>query len=62
MKHFSYGILLFLLWLRLVQIADRNLDIAIIFEDDAKFLPNYRKKLARLFKEAKRVDLDWDLM
>jgi len=42
--------------------VERNLDKAVIFEDDVVFEKNGRQKLADLVDELQRLDLDWDLV
>lgn len=42
--------------------VDRKLETGLVFEDDIRFEPYFRQKVNALVDEAKRLQLDWDLM
>ena len=44
------------------QILDRNLQMALILEDDIRFEPHFRHKLTNLMEEVERLSIEWDLM
>ena len=44
------------------QMVDMQLDKALIFEDDVRFQPNFKRRVLRLMEEVEQVELDWDMM
>uniref|UniRef100_A0A7N6BH72 Glycosyl transferase family 25 domain-containing protein n=1 Tax=Anabas testudineus TaxID=64144 RepID=A0A7N6BH72_ANATE len=40
----------------------RRMDKALIFEDDARFQANFKRRVLRLMDEVEQVELDWDII
>lgn len=44
------------------QVVANGYRSVIVFEDDIRFEPYFRRKLDNLLLEMKRLNLDWDLV
>uniref|UniRef100_A0A7N6BHD2 Glycosyl transferase family 25 domain-containing protein n=1 Tax=Anabas testudineus TaxID=64144 RepID=A0A7N6BHD2_ANATE len=44
------------------EIVDTQMDKALIFEDDARFQANFKRRVLRLMDEVEQVELDWDII
>ncbi|KAJ1133696.1 hypothetical protein NDU88_000174 [Pleurodeles waltl] len=44
------------------EIVERQLDTALVFEDDVRFQAFFKRRLARLMEEITSAKLDWDLI
>lgn len=44
------------------QIVERQLDSALVFEDDVRFQGFFKRRLARLMEDIASMELDWDLI
>ncbi|XP_075434672.1 inactive glycosyltransferase 25 family member 3 isoform X2 [Ascaphus truei] len=44
------------------QIAERQLDVTLVFEDDVRFQSFFKRKMIRLMEDVRSAHLDWDLI
>ncbi|XP_014343974.1 procollagen galactosyltransferase 2 [Latimeria chalumnae] len=44
------------------EVFDRNMDKALVIEDDVRFEPQFKKKILRLMADIEETQLDWDLI
>ncbi|OCT57947.1 procollagen galactosyltransferase 1 isoform X1 [Xenopus laevis] len=44
------------------EITERQLDTAVVFEDDVRFQPFFKRKIIRLMNDIRSAGLDWDLI
>ncbi|KAG8448003.1 hypothetical protein GDO86_015197 [Hymenochirus boettgeri] len=44
------------------EITERQIDVALVFEDDVRFEPFFKRKIIRLMEDIRSADLDYDLI